>query len=162
DVRLGQSHRQRNAHGFEPLENRLGRRGPQERGLRSAHELSGADLHAFRRALFLLTRFALERARSIRMTRTPAGRTFHEAQQSPSAHGAARLAGGTGDGHPTTARADDGQDRREPMVPQLVSFGFDDNAYADGIEWALTMMRRRKHADDTPLYASFFVTAMYL
>jgi hypothetical protein len=48
------------------------------------------------------------------------------------------------------------------MVPQLVSFGFDDNAYADGIEWALAMMRRRKHADGAPLYASFFVTAMYL
>src|SRR5262249_14107315 len=162
DLRFGQSDRQRHAHGFGPLEDGERRRGAQERGLRTTHELSGAHLHAFRRPIFVLTHFARWRARSLRMTRTPAGRTFHEASQPASAPGAARRGGGSRESAPGGARRGDGESSAAPMVRQLVSFGFDDNAYADGIEWALAMMRRRKHADGTPLYASFFVTAMYL
>jgi len=85
-----------------------------------------------------------------------------EAHESASAPGGARCGARSGDGALGGARPGDGEIRDQPVVPQLVSLGFDDNAYADGIEWALAMMRRRKHADDTPLYASFFVTAMYL
>jgi peptidoglycan/xylan/chitin deacetylase (PgdA/CDA1 family) len=50
----------------------------------------------------------------------------------------------------------------KPRVPQLVSFGFDDNAHPDGIEWALNLFRKRRNPDGTPLRTSFFVTGMYL
>ena len=45
------------------------------------------------------------------------------------------------------------------QVPMFVALGFDDNAYADGINWALDNLRTRKNADGTAARATFFVTA---
>ena len=90
-----------------------------------------------------------------------AGRTVHEAKQSTCAFGGAGLGTGASDFAGAGAR-DDRKGAAKPRVPQFVSFGFDDNAHPDGIEWALNLLRGRKHADGSPLRTSFFVTAMYL
>jgi peptidoglycan/xylan/chitin deacetylase (PgdA/CDA1 family) len=90
-----------------------------------------------------------------------AGRRVHEAKQSARAPGGARS--GTSARDLADAGARDGREGAgQPRVPQFVSFGFDDNAHPDGIEWALNLLRGRTNADGSPLRASFFVTAMYL
>jgi peptidoglycan/xylan/chitin deacetylase (PgdA/CDA1 family) len=45
------------------------------------------------------------------------------------------------------------------QVPMFVLLGFDDNAFADGINWTLDYLRNRKHADGTAARATFFITA---
>jgi peptidoglycan/xylan/chitin deacetylase (PgdA/CDA1 family) len=44
-------------------------------------------------------------------------------------------------------------------VPQFVLLGYDDNAYVDGIQWTLDILRDRKHPDGTAARATFFITA---
>src|SRR5262249_36319064 len=44
------------------------------------------------------------------------------------------------------------------QVPQFVMLGFDDNAYADGINWVVdTLFANRKNADGSPARATFFL-----
>ena len=45
------------------------------------------------------------------------------------------------------------------QVPQFVVLGYDDNAYVDGIQWTLDLLRNRKHPDGTAARATFFITA---
>jgi peptidoglycan/xylan/chitin deacetylase (PgdA/CDA1 family) len=45
------------------------------------------------------------------------------------------------------------------QVPQFVLLGYDDNAYVDGIQWTLDILRNRKHPDGTAARATFFITA---
>jgi peptidoglycan/xylan/chitin deacetylase (PgdA/CDA1 family) len=43
-------------------------------------------------------------------------------------------------------------------VPQFVMFGFDDNAYADGMNWVVnTLFGNKKNADGSPARATFFL-----
>jgi hypothetical protein len=43
-------------------------------------------------------------------------------------------------------------------VPQFVMFGFDDNAYADGMSWVVdSLFAGRKNADGSPALATFFL-----
>jgi peptidoglycan/xylan/chitin deacetylase (PgdA/CDA1 family) len=44
-------------------------------------------------------------------------------------------------------------------VPMFVMLGFDDNAFADGINWALDNLRERKNADGTAVRSTFFISA---
>jgi len=44
-------------------------------------------------------------------------------------------------------------------VPMFVLLGYDDNAYADGINWTLETLRGRKNADGTAALATFFISA---
>jgi peptidoglycan/xylan/chitin deacetylase (PgdA/CDA1 family) len=45
------------------------------------------------------------------------------------------------------------------QVPQFVLLGYDDNAFVDGIQWTLDVLRDRKHPDGTAARATFFITA---
>src|SRR5262249_31098981 len=53
-------------------------------------------------------------------------------------------------------------------VPQFVAFGFDDNRYADGMQWALDFIKSKQNPagrgdhctfDGTPARFSFFITS---
>jgi len=44
-------------------------------------------------------------------------------------------------------------------VPMFVVLGFDDNAYADGINWVLDILRSRQNPDGTAVRATFFISA---
>jgi peptidoglycan/xylan/chitin deacetylase (PgdA/CDA1 family) len=44
-------------------------------------------------------------------------------------------------------------------VPMFVVLGFDDNGYADGINWVLDNLHSRKNADGTAARATFFISA---
>ncbi|MEE9385411.1 MAG: polysaccharide deacetylase family protein [Nannocystaceae bacterium] len=46
-------------------------------------------------------------------------------------------------------------------APMFVAFGFDDNAYADSIEWFADLVRMKKNADGSPVRGTFFLTAGY-
>jgi hypothetical protein len=43
-------------------------------------------------------------------------------------------------------------------VPMFVMLGYDDNAYADGINWTLDQLRGRKNADGTAALSTYFIT----
>jgi peptidoglycan/xylan/chitin deacetylase (PgdA/CDA1 family) len=43
-------------------------------------------------------------------------------------------------------------------VPMFIMLGFDDNGYADGINWTLDTLRTRKNADGTAALATFFIS----
>ena len=54
--------------------------------------------------------------------------------------------------------------------PMFIAFGFDDNGYPDGINWAADFLKSKKNPagngnpstfDGTPLHASFFITSGY-
>src|SRR5204863_470436 len=44
-------------------------------------------------------------------------------------------------------------------VPMFVLLGFDDNGYADGINWVLDSLRARVNGDHTAARATFFISA---
>jgi hypothetical protein len=47
-------------------------------------------------------------------------------------------------------------------VPMFVMFGFDDNQYADGMNWVVkTLFGGKKNSDGSPAQATFFLTAGY-
>jgi peptidoglycan/xylan/chitin deacetylase (PgdA/CDA1 family) len=53
-----------------------------------------------------------------------------------------------------------GQDAAD--VPMFVSLGFDDNGYADGVNWILDFLREKKNADDSAARISFYMTTGYV
>ena len=44
-------------------------------------------------------------------------------------------------------------------MPQFVLFGFDDNAFADGVNWVREQMTGRKNADGSAARVTFFLVA---
>jgi peptidoglycan/xylan/chitin deacetylase (PgdA/CDA1 family) len=44
------------------------------------------------------------------------------------------------------------------QVPMFILLGFDDNGYADGINWTLDVLRARKNTDGTAAQATFFIS----
>jgi hypothetical protein len=76
--------------------------------------------------------------------------------------------GGGGDGTPTAclppatdnvaASIDPPAGLAADRVPMFVMFGFDDNAYADGMRWVVdTLFAGKKNADGSPARATFFL-----
>lgn len=43
-------------------------------------------------------------------------------------------------------------------APMFVTLGFDDNAFADGVNWITDFLRKKKNADGTPARISFYMT----
>ncbi|MBN1983205.1 MAG: polysaccharide deacetylase family protein [Chitinivibrionales bacterium] len=46
-------------------------------------------------------------------------------------------------------------------VPQFVTFGWDDNGFADGINWILDFLKTKKNPNGTPVRNVFYITAGY-
>ncbi|MBN1983137.1 MAG: polysaccharide deacetylase family protein [Chitinivibrionales bacterium] len=46
-------------------------------------------------------------------------------------------------------------------VPQFITLGWDDNGFADAMNWILDYMKSKKNPNGTPLKCTFYITALY-